>query len=255
MLLRRKEAWEWVQKNATCEQLRSIVRHDLPKAASRKRILDEIPIDLIHFPDFLTKVRSWQDQLTQKRQKLATERSVKTKPIIEAQHSNKLSWHLLQKTLRVGDTITVKVKPCVFYKWKDAHSGPGAHLIRYYDELKTQHIQCEVRASLAPFPKQKPKYVTSFWEEEVGITVRLKRDICMETLCAPQRTGEAPGKEWETWTVSAASLWRIPFQCPGGYWSVLDKVPMWKVNGYVFSTEIHDGRAKLIWNAAEWYRG
>lgn len=172
---------------------------------------------------------------------------------IQQQHLNRHAWHLLQKELKVGSVVRVQIEPAVFYEWHAHHSGPGASLVRFYEERERKWAHLHLSKTLATFPIKKPEYVESFWKDLTLCGV-LQEQVTYRNLRPPEQDLERSPRakqpsEWEEHQIPRFTLLSLVFCYHRSY---RDTCPMWAAKGYVFEAFYHQERVRVTVDLEQW---
>jgi len=108
-----KNRFEWIKRNATCKQLRSLsgVKDRKVKRCALILLLDANPPNTKQIQ--LVYKKCMEAQRTQIRKKSDVSRTI---------IKSRKAWKYLSQFIQFDKQIMAKIKPCVFYNWKYALS-------------------------------------------------------------------------------------------------------------------------------------
>lgn len=169
-----KEGIEWLKLFATKQQLRTVT------GLRNRKLKRDVLIHAVeqNQPTLEDVMKQYDEHVNTKE-----DRNIERKK----QHDKKQAWMYLKQIMTSEEKIITRIKPCVFYEWRNAHSGPGMFLIRHYGQEKSK--MCVV--------------VLDSWSSKM-ITIRTIIPQTLEYVSPPTDEYEkstGPIK-WQTWIMS-----------------------------------------------------
>jgi hypothetical protein len=174
-----------IQKYATCKQLRDLLGIK-DRKLKRTTLLERVKCDTFVADVAKVSAISKQHLENQTRRCFA----------VTTRANVKRAWKYFSQFVQTGVMTFAKIKPCVFYDWKSAWSGPGQTLVRSFGEQKSK--MCKIRFETNLTTKDDSNRHVRVIRQSVQVS-RLQH-IKLEYLLPPQNPN-VTSIVWETWAL------------------------------------------------------